>query len=105
MAINNSSANALILSDNITVSGFTTAISVSELSSVLKFIGNTKGEFKGNNSTGFSLQRSNVSNNNTIFTIINTKYSHRNEMLKLQIRSRLCCCSQPWRRILICKLP
>lgn len=105
MAINNLAENALIISVNNTKYSITKIVSMPELSSVSKYLCNTKGEFKENNSTVFSLQISNVSDNNKKSAIINTKYLHRNEMQKLQIRSRLCCYLQPWKRILICKLP
>lgn len=95
MAINNFAENALIMSVNNTIYIITETVSMPELSSVSKYLGNTKGELKGNNSIVFSLQRSNVSDNNKISTIINTKYLHRNEMQKLQIRDHLCCCVQP----------
>lgn len=100
MAINNLAENALIMSVNNTKYSITKIVSMPELSSVSKYLGNTKGKFI----VSF-LQKSSMSDNNKISTIINTKYLHRNEMLKLQIRSRLCCCLQPWQRILICKLP
>lgn len=105
MAINKFSANVFIMSVNNTISGITETIFMPILSSVSNYLGNTKGEFKENNSIVFSLQRNNVSDNNEISTIINTKYLHRNEMQKLQIKNCLCCHLLTLRRILICNYP
>ena len=95
MAINNLAENALIMSVSNTIYIITETVSMPELSSVSKLLGNTKGELMRNSSTVFSLQRSSASDNNKISTIINSKYLHRNEMQKLQIRGHLCCCVQP----------
>lgn len=95
MAINNLSENALTISVNNTIYSITETVSMPELSYVSKYLGNTRGELKENNSTIFAIQRNIVSDNNEITTTINTKYLHRNEMQKLQIKNRLCCYLQP----------
>ena len=89
MAINNLAAN--VLSVNNTIYSITETVSMPELSYVSKYLGNTRGELKDNNNTVFAIQRNNVSDNNEISTIINTKYLHRNGMQKLQIKSHFCC--------------
>lgn len=89
MAINNLAAN--VLSVNNTIYSITETVSMPELSYVSKYLGNTRGELKDNNNTVFAIQRNNVSDNNEISTIINTKYLHQNGMQKLQIKSHFCC--------------
>lgn len=95
MVINNLAATALIIPVNNKIYSIIETVSMLELSSVSKCLGNTRGELKGNNSTEYALQRINISGNNKTSTIINPKYLHRNEMQKLQSKNRFCCHLQP----------